>query len=92
MEGGAVHADLALAEVDLELAGSRNGGAAHAACDERRVACLAALAREDSTGGVEAGDVIGLGEGANEDHLASLPRRGDGVARTEHDLALCGSR
>ena len=50
-------------------------GPAHAARDERRVAGLAALGGEDPARGVEAGDVLGLGERAHEDDVAAGGRR-----------------
>ena len=56
------------------------------------VAGLAALAREDALRGVEAGDVVGLGERPHEDHVAAVRRGGDGVLGGEHDLALRGAR
>ena len=63
-------AHLAGVQVDLEVAGAGDGRAAHAARDERGVRRLAALGGEDALGGVEAGDVVGLGERAHEDHVA----------------------
>ena len=71
---------------------ARDRRAAHAAGDQRGMAGLAALAREDPAGGVEAGDVVGLGEGAHEDHVAALGGGRDGVAGAQHDLALRGAR
>ncbi len=59
----------------VTVGGAGDRRAAHAARDERGVARLAALAREDAARGVEAGDVVGLGERAHEDHVASLARR-----------------
>ena len=61
-------------EVDVQLGGAGDGGAAHAAGDQRRVRGLAALAGEDALGRVEAGDVVGLGERAHEDDVAPLGR------------------
>ena len=49
---------------------------------------LAALGGEDALGGVEAGDVVGLGEGTHEDDRAPVLGRGDGVGRGEDDGAL----
>ena len=42
--------------------------------------------------GVEAGDVVGLGERAHEDHVATLGGRGDRVVGGEDDLALRRAR
>ena len=79
-------------EVDVELARARHARLAHAAGDERRVAGLAALGREDALGGVEAADVVGLGERAHEDHVAAVLGGLDGVVGGEDDLALGGAR
>ena len=68
-------ADHPRAQVDVQLAGADDGRAAHPARDERRVRGLAALAGEDAARGVEAGDVVGLGERAREDHVAARPPR-----------------
>ena len=57
-------AHLAGVQVDLQRVGAGDRGAAHAAGHERRVRRLAALGGEDALGGVEAGDVVGLGERA----------------------------
>ena len=46
-----------------------DGRHAHPARDERGVRRLTALRGEDSPGGVEARDVVGLGERAHEDHV-----------------------
>ena len=62
--------------VDLDLGGAGDARAAHAAGDERRVRGLAALGGEDSAGGVEPGDVVGLGERADQDHVLAVGRRG----------------
>ena len=85
-------ADRARAQVDVELAGADDRGAAHAARDERRVRGLAALGGEDAARGVEAGDVVGLGERAHEDHVARLGGGGDRLVGGEHDLALGRAR
>ena len=66
------HADHARAQVDVELAGADDRRAAHPARDERGVRGLAALGGEDAARGVEAGDVVGLGERAHEDHVAAV--------------------
>ena len=84
-------ADRARAQVDLELAGADDRGAAHATGDQRRVRGLAALGGEDSACGVEARDVVGLGERAREDHVATLGRGRDRLLGGEHDLALGGA-
>ena len=84
----AAAADLALLGVDFQRRGAGHGGDAHAAGDQRRVRGLAALRGEDADRGVEAGDVVGLGEGAGEDHVAPL---GGGLDRDrggEDDLPL----
>ena len=47
-------------------------GLAHAAGDQRRVRGLAALRGDDPARRVEAGDVLGLGERADQDHVAAL--------------------
>ena len=75
-------------EVDVELAGADHRGAAHAARDERGVRGLAALGGEDAARGVEAGDVVGLGERAHEDDVAALRGGRDRLLGGEHDLAL----
>ena len=62
-------ADLASVEVDVERGHARDRGAAHAARHERGVRGLAALGGEDAARGVEAGDVVGLGERAHEDDV-----------------------
>ena len=72
-------ADLAGVQVDVELARAGDRRPAHAARHERGVRGLAALGGEDALGGVEAGDVVGLGERAHEDHVA--PVRGGGHGR-----------
>ena len=76
----------------LQLAGAGHGGHAHAARDERRVRGLAALAGEDALRRVEAGDVVGLGERAHEDHVAPVGRRRDRLGGGEDDRALGGAR
>ena len=73
------------------LAGAGDGGAAHAAGDERRVRGLAALGGEDALGRVEAGDVVGLGERPHEDHRAAVRGRRDRLRRGEDDRALGGA-
>ena len=85
-------ADRARAQIDLQLAGADDRGAAHAAGDERRVRRLAALGREDPARGVEAGDVVGLGERAHEDDVARLRGGGDRLLGGEDDLALGRAR
>ena len=67
-------------EVDVDRARAGHGGAAHAARDERRVRRLAALGGQDALGGVEAGDVVGLGERPHEDDRAARLGGRDGVA------------
>ena len=81
-------AHLAGVQVDVQGVGAGHRGAAHAAGHERRVRRLAALGGEDALGGVEAGDVVGLGEGAHEDDRAPVLGRGDRVGRGEDDGAL----
>ena len=66
-------------------------GPSHPPGDQRGVAGLAALGGQDAVGGVEAGDVVGLGEGAHEDHVATLPGGLDRVPGREHDLAQRGA-
>ena len=80
--------DRARAQVDLQLAGADHRRAAHAARDERRVRGLAALGGQDAARGVEAGDVVGLGERAREDHVAALRGGRDRLLGGEDDLAL----
>ena len=65
---------------------------AHPARHERRVARLAALGGEDALRGVEAGHVVGLREGAHEDHVAAVLGGAHGVVGGEDDRALRGAR
>ena len=74
------------------VAGAGHRGHAHAARDERRVGGLAALAGEDAARGVEAGDVVGLGERAHEHDVASVGGGRDRVGGGEDDLALRRAR
>ena len=85
-------AHLAGVQVDVQVAGAGDRRAAHAAGHERRVRGLAALGGEDALGGVEAGDVVGLGERPHEDDRATVLGRGDGVRRGEDDGALGRAR
>ena len=63
---------LAGVEVDVQLGRAGDRRAAHAPRDQRRMRRLAALGGEDSLGGVEAGDVVGLGERPHEDHVGAV--------------------
>ena len=60
--------------VDRQGRGPGDAGPPHPAGDQRGVRGLAALGGEDAAGRVEAGDVVGLGEGANEDHVLAVAR------------------
>ena len=88
----AVDGDRLGPEVDLERARAHDRRPAHAARHQRRVRGLAALAGEDALGGVEARDVVGLGERPHEDHVAPVLLGLDGLLRREHDLALGRAR
>ena len=85
------HPDHAGAQIDLQLSGSDHRRTAHPARDERRVRRLAALGGEDAARGVEARDVVGLGERAGENHVAALRRGRDRLVGGEDDLPLGGA-
>ena len=70
---------LARVQVDLQLGGARDRRTAHPARDQRRVRGLAALGGEDPDGGVEARDVVGLGERPHEDHRLPVSAACDGL-------------
>ena len=63
-------------EVDLDLGRPGDARPPHPPRDQRRVRRLASLRGEDPAGGVEAGDVVGLGERADEDHVLAVGRAG----------------
>ena len=92
MEHRAVHAHLALVEIDVEVPRTRHARPPHPARHERRVAGLAALARDDPRGGEEARHVVGLRERPDEHHRAPVLRRVDRFVGSEDDLALGGAR
>src|SRR5204863_4380932 len=71
---------------------ARHAWLAHAACDQRGVAGLPALAGQDALCGVEAGDVVGLGERTHEHYAPPLRRGVDRILGGEDDLALRGAR
>ena len=56
------------------VAGSRHARLSHPARHQRGVAGLAALRGEDALRGVEAVHVVGLGERAHQDHVATVLR------------------
>ena len=72
----------------MQLGGGGDARDAHAAGDERGVAGLAAEAGEDALGGVEAGDVVGVGVRADEHDVAALGGGVDRLLGGEDDLAL----
>ena len=74
--------------VDLERRCARDAGPPHPARDQGRVRGLAALRGEHPAGGVEAGDVVGLGEPAHEDHVLAGIRLAHRLLGREHDRAL----
>ena len=53
---------------------------------------LSALRGEDPAGGVKAGDVVGAGERAHEDHRIAFARAAHGLVGVEDDRALGRSR
>jgi hypothetical protein len=55
------------------------------------MAGLAALRRENALGGMEAVNVVRLGELAHQDDVAATLRPFDGVLGAEHDLPLRGA-
>ncbi len=61
-----------LHEIDLDGAGSHDGGFAELAGDERSVTCSAATARDDSVGGEHAVDVVGSRLRANHDDVPTV--------------------
>ena len=65
--------------VDLERRGAGDARPAHPARDQGRVRGLAALRGEDPAGGVKAGDVVGLGELADEDHVLAVAGAAHGL-------------
>ena len=83
---------VARAQVDVEVAAPVTAGrpmprATSAACD-----ALPPSRGQDALGGVEAGDVVGLGERAHEDHGATVLGGGDRLLGGEDDRALGGAR
>ena len=92
VENHPTDADRASREVDIQAAGSAHAGAAHAACDKRRVRRLAALTREDALGGEEPGDVLSLGERPHQHDMGAGLGCGDGRWGAENDRALGGAR
>ena len=83
---------LAGVQVDVQLGCPGDGRAAHASGHQRRVRGLAALGGEDPLRRVEARDVVGLGELADEDHRPAGLRGRHGVRRGEDDLPLGRAR
>ncbi len=79
VEHRAVGGDRALVEVDHQPLRADDRGAAHPARDQRGVRGLAALAGQDPASGVEPGDVLGVGERPDQDHVPALACRGDRV-------------
>jgi len=90
--GAAVEPHLVRVHVDLQVARAGDRGHADAARHERGVAGLPSLGGQYADGGVEAGDVVGLGGWPCQDDVASCGGGGDGIAGQEDDLALGGAR
>jgi hypothetical protein len=86
----AVESHLARLRIDLQVARARDGRHAHAARHQRGVAGLPALRRQDTRGGMEASDVLGVGGWPHQDDVAF--RGGHGILGPEDDLAPGGAR
>ena len=71
--------------VDLDRRGAGDAGTPHAAGDERRVGGLAALGGEHAAGGVKPGDVVGLGERPDQDHVLAVGGAAHSLGGAEHD-------
>src|SRR5690606_32991683 len=77
--------------VDLEGGAAGDGALAHPAGDDGRVRCHAAALGKDAPGDAHAVDVLGAGLLAHEDDVLAHLEGGNGVARSEDDLAGGGA-